>query len=93
MAGPVFHPGHEDLHGITVLVAGKSGRSYVGRYHEQAERGVVMHDVGVHDPASESLDRQTWLARQLRFGVKVDHKHFIVPSDEVGGITRLADLS
>lgn len=93
MSGHVFHPGHEELHGITVLVDGKSGRAYLGRYHEQAERGVVMHDVGVHDPATESLDRQAWLARQLRFGVKVDHKQLVVPPNEVGSIRRLADLA
>jgi hypothetical protein len=93
VSGHVFHPGHEDLHGVTVLIEGRSGRAYVGRYHEAAERGVVMHDVGVHDPAeSAALPRDAWLARQLKFGVRVEHKHYVVPGDEVGDIRRLADL-
>ena len=51
LSGHVFHPGHEELHGITVVLDGVSGRTYVGRYHERTERGLLLHDVGVHDPA------------------------------------------
>jgi hypothetical protein len=90
VAGHVFHPGHEELHGVTVVVTGNSGRTYVGRYHEQGERGVVMHDVGVHDPASAGLPRVAWLARQNQFGIRVDHRQLVVPADEVAGIRRLA---
>ncbi len=92
MGGHVFHPGHEELHGVTVVVAGTSGRTYVGRYHEQGERGLVMHDVGVHDPAGDQPERESWLARQLKFGIRIDHRQLIVPTDEVGGIRRLAEL-
>lgn len=77
-----------------MLVEGRSGRAYVGRYHETGEQGVVMHDVGVHDPASApALGRGAWLAQQLKFGIRVDHKQFVVSGDEVAGISRLADLT
>ena len=89
MAGHVFHPGHGELHGVTVVVSGSSGRTYVGRYHEEGDRGVVMHDVGVHDPASDRLPRDAWLERQHKFGVKVDHRQLVVPADEVTDIRRL----
>ena len=92
MTGHVFHPGHEELHGVTVVVSGRSGRTYVGRYHEQGERGVVMHDVGVHDPAAVDTDREAWLARQLKFGIRIDQKQLVVPTDEVTGIRRLAEV-
>ncbi len=89
MAGHVFHPGHEALHGVTVVVTGQTGASYVGRYHEQVERGVVMHDVAVHDGGS-GMSLDDWLARQHKFGIKVEHKQLIVPAAEVAGIRRFA---
>jgi hypothetical protein len=82
MSGMVFHPGHEELHGVTVVVRGASGRSWVGRYHERTERGILLHDVAVHDPASAPMDRDAWLARLRKFGVKVDSKYVVVPDSE-----------
>lgn len=78
---------------MTVVVEGASGRTYVGRYHERGSRGVVMHDVGVHDPSSAAADRTAWLARIMKFGVPPEHRQLIVPEAEAGTITRLADLS
>ena len=89
MTGHVFHPGHEELHGVTVVVNGASGRTYVGRYHERGSRGVVLHDVGVHDPAS-GVPRDEWMTRLRKFGIKVDHRTLVVPEDEAGEIERLA---
>jgi hypothetical protein len=92
MSGHVFHPGHEELHGVTVVVAGASGRTYVGRYHERIPRGIVMHDVGIHDPEAAAEGRDAWIARQLKFGVRVDHRHLVVPTDEAGTITPLGEF-
>ena len=85
MSGHVFHPGHDDLHGITVVVTGASGRSYLGRWHEQGNRGVVMKNVAIHDPAvGQGLDE--WLAKQARFGISSTEKMYIVPADEFLGV-------
>lgn len=91
MSGHVFHPGHEDLHGVTIVLAGVSGRTYVGRYHERGARGVVLHDAGVHDPASMAVSRDEWLAGQQKFGVKVDHRTLVVPDSEAREIVRFGD--
>ena len=90
-SGHVFHPGHEDLHGVTVVVEGKSGRTYVGRYHERTDKGIQLHDVGTHDPAGGS-SRDEYLARTLKFGVKAEQKHLVIADDEVGGVRRLSEL-
>ncbi|MEP6591113.1 MAG: hypothetical protein ABJC19_08010 [Gemmatimonadota bacterium] len=82
MSGHVFHPGHDDLHGITVVVTGASGRSYLGRWHEQGNRGVVMKNVAIHDPASAELPLDGWLAKQAKFGIASTEKMYIVPPEE-----------
>lgn len=76
---------------MTVVVAGASGRTYVGRYHERGARGLVMHDVGIHDPAASGVGIDEWLARQMKFGIRVDHKVLVVPEGEAGEIRRLAE--
>jgi hypothetical protein len=86
VSGHVFHPGHDELHGVTVVVTGASGRTYVGRWHERGARGVTMRDVAIHDPADNPLALTEWLARQRKFGVASTEKHLIVPSDEASEV-------
>ena len=91
MSGHVFHPGHEDLHGVTVVVEAPSGRTWVGRYHERNERGVLLHDAAVHDPATAAISRPDWIARLMQFGVKAEHRQVVVPDSDAGRITRLIE--
>ena len=91
MSGMVFHPGHEELHGVTVVVEGASGRAWVGRYHERTERGILMLDVAEHDPGSAAKPRDLWLAGLRKFGVKADAKHLVVPFSEEPVVRRLTD--
>ena len=92
MSGHVFHPGHEELHGITVVIDGRSGRAYVGRYHETGPRGIVLHDVAVRE-ADGPVARSDWLARQRKFGVEIHHKHLIVPTDEVAALVKFSEAT
>jgi len=92
MSGHVFHPGHEELHGVTVVVQDAEGRTYVGRYHERTARGILMHDVAVHDPAATPMSAADWLARQRKFGVQISQRHVMLPGDLAGGIRRLIDV-
>jgi len=87
----VFHPGHEELHGVTVVVEGASGRLWVGRYHETNDRGVVLHDVAVHDPATVSEPRDHWVERLRKFGIKVEEPFVLLPVKEASRIIRLAE--
>lgn len=89
--GLVFHPGHEELHGITVVVRGSSGRTYVGRYHERTAHGLALQDVAVHDPAG-GIDRETWLSRLTRFGIPVAHRRVDLPLSEIGTLSRLSEV-
>jgi hypothetical protein len=91
MTGYVFHPGHEALHGVTVIVEARSGQAWVGRYHERTERGVLLHDVAIHDPSSATLPREGWLEQLRKFGVRVEARHIVVPTSEVDRIRPLVE--
>lgn len=91
MSGRVFHPGHQELHGVTVVVEGPGGRTWVGRYHERNARGLVLHDVSLHDPATAALPRDAWIRRLLKFGIPADAKHVVIPEAEAERITRLLE--
>jgi hypothetical protein len=91
MSGHVFHPGHEELHGVTVVVESPGGTAWVGRYHERNDRGVLLHDVATHDPASAPENRSAWIERLLKFGIRIDQKHLMVPTADAARIVRLLD--
>lgn len=92
MSGHVFHPGHAELHGITVVVETRDARTYVGRYDSEDERGVRMLDVGVHKPGAE-LSKEEYVRKSAKFGVRSEHEHLVVPTDQVIRITRLGDIA
>jgi hypothetical protein len=91
MSGHVFHPGHSELHGITVVVETNGPLTYVGRYDSEDERGVHMLDVGVHD-SGVGGSRDEYVSKSARFGIRADHKHLVVPVEQVVRITRLGSM-
>jgi hypothetical protein len=93
MSGHVFHPGHAELHGITVVVETNGPRTYVGRYDSEDEHGVHMLDVGIHDETTAELSKDEYIKNSAKFGIRTEHKHLIVPSREVARVTRLNEVT
>lgn len=93
MSGHVFHPGHHELHGITVVLQTTGTRTYVGRFDSEDPRGVLMHDVAVHDAAAGGPSWEEFLRRSAKFGIRADQKDVLVPGDQVVRITRFAELA
>ena len=91
MSGHVFHPGHETLHGITVVLETTGPVTIVGRYDKKDEHGVHLLNVSLHDATSDAESRQEFLDRSNRFGIRVDRPHLLVPEKEVKQIVRLAE--
>jgi hypothetical protein len=89
----VFHPGHSELHGITVIVETTGSRTYVGRYDSQDEHGVHMLDVGVHDQEAAELSKEDYIRKSVKFGIRSEHKHLVVPTSEVLRVVRLAEVT
>lgn len=88
MSGHVFHPGHSELHGITVVLETTGDAVYVGRYHEETPKGILLHDVAEHRDQST---RGEFLQRTMKFGVRADHRHLVVPVNEVARMIRLVE--
>ena len=91
MAGRVFHPGHHELHGITVVLETRGPNTYVGRFDSQDDAGVHLHDVGVHDATNTSGTKDDFLRRCDRFGIRPELRDLTVPGGDVARIQRLVD--
>lgn len=92
MTGHVFHPGHHELHGITVVVDTRDGRTYVGRFDKEDTSGMHLLNVAIHDEADTTTSREEYLRRTVKFGVRAEQKHLVVPAGDVVSIRRLAEL-
>jgi hypothetical protein len=93
MTGGVFHPGHSELHGVTVVLETTGERTYIGRFHEETPAGVLLHDVAEHCDQPDGPSRSEFVARSRKFGVRADTRHVVVPAGEVRRIVRLMDWS
>jgi hypothetical protein len=91
VSGHVFHPGHSDLHGVTVVLETDSDAVYVGRYHEETPAGILLHDVAEHRDAAGGPTRDEFLQRTLKFGVRPAHRNLIVPAGTVRRMSRLVE--
>lgn len=91
MSGHVFHPGHSELHGVTVVVETTGDALYIGRYHEETSAGVLLHGVAEHQLSASGPTRRDFVEKTLKFGVRAEREHVVVPSQEVRLITRLLE--
>ncbi len=92
MPGFVLHPGHHELHGVTVVLETTGGLTHVARFDTQDERGVHLLNVATHDPAVATVSLDEFLARTRKFGVRADRKHLAVPSQSIVKLRRLAEI-
>jgi len=92
VAGHVFHPGHEELHGVTVVLETHGPRTYVGRYDSADDEGIRMHDVGVHEATPGGTSKAEFLRRCDKFGIRPEHRALVVPTRDVASVRRLVDV-
>jgi hypothetical protein len=92
VTGHVFHPGHHELHGITVVIETHGPRTYVGRFDSEDQEGLHLLDAGVHEAEAGASSRDEYVRRSAKFGVRAEHKHLIVPAHEVARISRLGEM-
>ena len=88
----VFHPGHDDLHGQTVVLFTDGPRTYVGRWNAQEGDGILMMGASVHDTsAGDEGDGPAWVETVKQYGFGAEHASLVVPADEVTRVVRLRD--
>jgi hypothetical protein len=92
VSGHVFHPGHDELHGITVVVETSGPETYVGRFDRQDDHSAYLKDVGVHRAGDDVEEWPEYLGRTIKFGVKVEHRQLVVPTGDITQILRLSDV-
>lgn len=85
-----FHPDRHahlgELHGITVVLGGHSGKTYLGRWHQKTARGITLRNVAIHDPvAPDAQPLDQWLARQRKYGVEWQIDTMVLPLEEFNG--------
>ncbi len=88
MTGFVFHPGHDEWHGQTVVVYTKGARVVVGRWDAVNGGELLMRDAAVHD---DPKAREAWLAELRQYGIPVQHRTFTLPHADVQRVVRLRE--
>ena len=93
MTGHVFHPGHQALHGITVVVETTEGDTHVGRYDIEEQGKIHLLDAGTHRRDGSQLSKDEYIRKCAKFGVASQHKHLLIPAALVTRIIPLGDIS
>ncbi|MEP7327346.1 MAG: hypothetical protein ABI836_15460 [Gemmatimonadota bacterium] len=89
MSGHVFHPGHHELHGITVVLRTTDQQILVGRFDSVDAAGVRMLGVSAFDAARDGTAPE-FLARTNKFGIRVDRPQVTINNAVVASITPLS---
>jgi hypothetical protein len=91
-AGHVFHPGHDEWHGQTVVVYTDGPRTVVGRW-DAVEGGTLrMLDAALHEEGAAGAEpREAWVARLKQYGIPVQHPVLSLPRASVARVMRLRD--
>jgi hypothetical protein len=92
MSGHVFHPGHHDLHGITVVLE-TADALWVGRFDSVTPKGVLLHDAGCYEEGVTGGTREEYLQQTLKFGVRATQKNALIPEPDVRRIRQLAEIA
>ena len=90
MSGAVFHPGHDDLHGMTVVVYTSGPMTVVGRWDATRAGMVYLNDCALHEEGGEQ-SKDEFVQAQKTYGVAVAHKSLTVPEASVQKVVMLRD--
>ncbi len=86
----VFHPGHESLHGFTVVAFLKDGSALAGRYDHAVGGGIEFLDASRSSPPGHD-GASVFLARLRSEGPRPEVARLRVPAESVDRIVPLGD--
>jgi hypothetical protein len=87
-----FHPGHDALHGFTVVLFSNGPSTWVGRWQEEQGGMIVLADACRHQDGERGLSKREFLAELARTGPRPTHRILTVPRTEVSGIRQLGEV-
>jgi hypothetical protein len=88
MTGFVFHPGHDEWHGQTVVIYTRGARVIAGRWDAVQAGELLVRDAAVHDDPGTRAD---WVAAAKHYGIPVQQRTLTLPYAEVERVVRLRD--
>lgn len=88
-----FHHHKGSLHGMTVVVETAGAKVFVGRCDAEAEQGIVLLDVDVHEDGENGRSKEEFLRQVTRVGHWSRHERIEVATAEIRSVTRLGDIS
>jgi hypothetical protein len=88
-----FHPGHDALHGFTVVLFSDGPSTWVGRWQEEQDGMIHLADACEHRDGERGLDKQAFLAELARTGPRPTHRVLSVPRHAVTNVRQLGDVA
>jgi len=89
---PVFHPDHDELHGITVVLFSNGPRTYIGRWDHRTDGYIRIVDATYHEEGRSDRARDRFLQDNKTYGVKVEYPFLTVPEAEVTDVKPLREV-
>lgn len=91
--GHVFHPGHDEYHGLTVVLYTKGAQTVIGRWDSRVGDDVLMLNATQHDADASDESRDDWVARVAKFGVPNDHPQLKLPEASIERVVHLSEIT
>lgn len=91
MGVPVFHPGHDDLHGNTVVIFTNGPRTVVGRWDAERDGKILMVGAAIHEDGQDGKSTGDWVAEVKKYGIPVQEQRTQVLRADVDRVVLLRD--
>jgi hypothetical protein len=91
MSGAVFHPGHDDYHGITVVLYTSGPRTFIGRWDQVMDGMIRIVGATMHDGKDPAKPMDVWVQETKKYGVPPDFPQLMIPKSEVTKVVPLRE--
>jgi hypothetical protein len=87
-----FHPGHDALHGFTVVVFSDGPSTWVGRWQEEKDGVIYLVDASEHRDGDRGLSKAAFLAELAKTGPKPGRGVLSISRRDVTDVRTLGDF-
>jgi hypothetical protein len=87
-----FHPGHDALHGFTVVLFSNGPSTWVGRWMDEQNGLINLVDACEHKDGDRGLTKRQFLEELARSGPRPDQRSLSVPRSSVTSVKQLGEV-